>query len=87
MEKPNCFSWNTIIRTFAKDSVNDHSHDALFFFSQMVADGFVGPNKFTFLFVLKACAKMGNLEYEVQNQKKQSVCRHHAEQGSAFKFH
>ncbi|KAM1234324.1 hypothetical protein ACFX13_003997 [Malus domestica] len=62
MEKPNCFSWNTIIRTFAKDSVNDHSHDALFFFSQMVADGFVGPNKFTFLFVLKACAKMGNLE-------------------------
>ncbi|KAM1349898.1 hypothetical protein PS2_003902 [Malus domestica] len=59
MEKPNCFSRNTIIRTLAEDSVNDHSHDALFFFSQMVADGSVGPNKFTFPFVLKACAKNG----------------------------
>ncbi|KAM1458415.1 hypothetical protein ACFX13_036323 [Malus domestica] len=62
MEKPNYFSWNTIIRALAESSVNDHSLDALFFFSQMVADGSVGPNKFTFPSVLKACAKMGNLE-------------------------
>ncbi|XP_009371170.2 pentatricopeptide repeat-containing protein At5g48910 [Pyrus x bretschneideri] len=62
MEKPNYFSWNTIIRALAESSVNDHSLDALFFFSQMVADGSVEPNKFTFPSVLKACAKMGNLE-------------------------
>lgn len=66
MRGPNCFSWNTIIRALAESSVDDDDDDqpleALALFRQMLCDGLVEPNRFTFPSVLKACAKMGNAE-------------------------
>lgn len=57
IREPNCFSYNTIIRAFSEGKDDDDSLNALFVFYQMVCDGFVLPNKFTFPSVLKACAK------------------------------
>ncbi|KAF3436022.1 hypothetical protein FNV43_RR23114 [Rhamnella rubrinervis] len=64
MKEPNCFSWNTIIRALAESAVDDDHQplEALVLFRQMVCDGFVEPNQFTFPSVLKACAVMGNAE-------------------------
>ncbi|KAL5562062.1 hypothetical protein UlMin_031809 [Ulmus minor] len=58
--EPNCFSWNTIIRAFAESPFDEGSNDALLLFRRMV--GVVEPNQFTFPSVLKACARIGNLE-------------------------
>ncbi|XP_015892260.3 pentatricopeptide repeat-containing protein At5g48910 [Ziziphus jujuba] len=64
MREPNCFSWNTIIRALAESDVDDDQpmEEALLLFCQMVSNGFVEPNRFTFPSVLKACAKIGNVE-------------------------
>ncbi|KAG6750305.1 hypothetical protein POTOM_047409 [Populus tomentosa] len=63
---PNCFSWNTIIRALADSDDNDLFHvnslEALLYFSHMLTDGLVEPNKFTFPCVLKACAKLARIE-------------------------
>lgn len=64
MREPNCFSWNTIIRALTESDDNNESDDpleALFLFTEMVSDGTVFPNRFTFPSVLKACAKTGKL--------------------------
>ncbi|KAJ0052748.1 hypothetical protein Pint_01595 [Pistacia integerrima] len=60
MREPNCFSYNTLIRAFS-ESNDDEALHALLLFYQMICDGFVLPNKYTFPSVLKACAKMGRL--------------------------
>ncbi|KAJ4826724.1 Pentatricopeptide repeat-containing protein [Turnera subulata] len=77
MRQPNCFSWNTILRAFVDaedddDGINNtnrgnsrsssSSEEALLLFCQMCGDGSVGPNRFTFPSVLKACAKLGRVE-------------------------
>ncbi|KAJ6674372.1 PENTATRICOPEPTIDE REPEAT-CONTAINING PROTEIN [Salix viminalis] len=63
---PNCFSWNTIIRALADSDDDDPFHvnplEALLYFSHMLTDGLVEPNKFTFPCVLKACAKLARIE-------------------------
>ncbi|XP_011007293.1 PREDICTED: pentatricopeptide repeat-containing protein At5g48910 isoform X2 [Populus euphratica] len=63
---PNCFSWNTIIRALADSDDDDLFHvnslEALLYFSHMLTDGLVEPNKFTFPCVLKACAKLARIE-------------------------
>ncbi|KAJ0111241.1 hypothetical protein Patl1_01632 [Pistacia atlantica] len=60
MREPNCFSYNTLIRAFS-ESNDDEALHALLLFYQMICDGFVLPNKYTFPSVLKACAKLGKL--------------------------
>ncbi|KAL8097536.1 hypothetical protein AgCh_030601 [Apium graveolens] len=59
MPQPNCFSWNTIIRAFVEVGDNGYSVQALNMFCVMLECEFVGPNKFTFPSVLKACANVG----------------------------
>ncbi|CAK7349449.1 unnamed protein product [Dovyalis caffra] len=62
---PNRFSWNTIIRALADsddDSFHVNSLEALLYFSDMLTDGLVDPNKFTFPCVLKACAKLARIQ-------------------------
>lgn len=58
----NCFSWNTIIRALAESDDNDGPLDAFLLFCQMVSDGMVEPNRFTFPSVLKACSRVARLE-------------------------
>ncbi|CAJ2674984.1 unnamed protein product [Trifolium pratense] len=52
------FLFNTLIRAFSQ--TNDSKSKALVFYKTMLCYG-VLPNKFTFPFVLKACAGIGNL--------------------------
>lgn len=52
------FLFNTIIRAYAQTSHTKHK--ALYFYSVMLKCG-VLPNKFTYPFVLKACAGVGDL--------------------------
>ncbi|GLT51652.1 hypothetical protein SLA2020_250470 [Shorea laevis] len=61
MREPNCFSWNTIIRSLA-ESDGDEPMEALLLFCEMLCDGGVIPNRFTFPSVLKACARTCSLE-------------------------
>ncbi|EOY17244.1 Pentatricopeptide repeat (PPR) superfamily protein [Theobroma cacao] len=64
MGEPNCFSWNTIIRALTESDESNETNEpleALFLFTEMVADGNVLPNRFTFPSVLKACARTGKL--------------------------
>ncbi|KAE8676258.1 Pentatricopeptide repeat-containing protein [Hibiscus syriacus] len=59
MSEPNCFSWNIIIRALTESDENDETNEpleALLLFTEMLSDGTVLPNKFTFPSVLKACA-------------------------------
>ncbi|KAK1359305.1 pentatricopeptide repeat-containing protein [Heracleum sosnowskyi] len=62
MPQPNCFSWNTIIRASVEVGDNGYSLQALNMFCVMLESEFVGPNKFTFPSVLKACANVGFVE-------------------------
>ncbi|XP_010524700.1 PREDICTED: pentatricopeptide repeat-containing protein At5g48910 [Tarenaya hassleriana] len=60
MRQPNCFSWNTMIRGFS-ESDEDEAVTAITLFCEMIGHVFVGPNRFTFPSVLKACAKTGKI--------------------------
>ncbi|XP_057494498.1 pentatricopeptide repeat-containing protein At5g48910 [Actinidia eriantha] len=55
---PNCFSFNTLIRALS----DDDPLDALILFDEMLHCESVGPNRFTFPSVLKACARAGRVE-------------------------
>jgi len=59
MSQPNCFAWNTVIRAFSDSSSSDDACNALLLFCQMLYDGVVEPNSFTFPSVLKACSVVG----------------------------
>ncbi|XVF32250.1 hypothetical protein REPUB_Repub17cG0065300 [Reevesia pubescens] len=64
MRGPNCFSWNTIISALTEYDENNEINEpleALFLFTEMVSEGAVLPNRFTFPSVLKACARTGKL--------------------------
>jgi pentatricopeptide repeat protein len=61
MSQPNCFAWNTVIRAFS-DSSSSNANNALLIFCQMMYDGVVEPNSFTFPSVLKACSVVAGLE-------------------------
>ncbi|KAM7271648.1 hypothetical protein ACFE04_030862 [Oxalis oulophora] len=59
MGKPNCFSYNTLIRAYVDsgdDDISDSSEEGIRLFVDMLCDDFVEVNKFTFPSVLKACA-------------------------------
>jgi pentatricopeptide repeat protein len=56
--KPNVFSWNALIRGHI---VHGHCEDVLELYHQMQIAG-IQPDNFTFPFVLKACADLGNLQ-------------------------
>ncbi|XP_057964735.1 pentatricopeptide repeat-containing protein At5g48910 [Malania oleifera] len=58
MQEPNCFSYNTIIRSLSE---SEAPFESLILFSQMFRDEFVVPNRFTVPSVLKACAREGRL--------------------------
>lgn len=60
MNRPNTFSYNTIIRALSENK--DDPLEALSIFAQMLCDEFLCPNRFTFPSVLKACAKLRNLD-------------------------
>ncbi|QHN82088.1 pentatricopeptide repeat-containing protein At5g48910-like [Arachis hypogaea] len=60
MPEPDCFAWNTLIRALAE--THDRPLHALLFFCNMVSDGMVEPNRFTFPSVLKACSVLTRLE-------------------------
>ncbi|XP_019463731.1 PREDICTED: pentatricopeptide repeat-containing protein At5g48910-like [Lupinus angustifolius] len=60
MPEPNCFAWNTLIRSYSESK--DRPIDALLLFCKMVSDGIVEPNGFTFPSVLKACSVVARLE-------------------------
>ncbi|XP_058073861.1 pentatricopeptide repeat-containing protein At1g59720, chloroplastic/mitochondrial [Magnolia sinica] len=51
---PNSFIWNTLIRAYARSP--DLKLRSLVLYHRMVADGRAAPDKYTFPFVLKACA-------------------------------
>ncbi|KAH1081502.1 hypothetical protein J1N35_021263 [Gossypium stocksii] len=64
MSEPNCFSWNTVIQALTESDENDETNEpleALLLFTEMLTDGTVLPNRFTFPSVLKACARTGKL--------------------------
>ncbi|GAU28055.1 hypothetical protein TSUD_265130 [Trifolium subterraneum] len=61
MSQPNCFSWNTVIRAFSEGS-SSNAINALLIFCQLMSDGVVEPNSFTFPSVLKACSVFAGLE-------------------------
>ncbi|OWM62795.1 hypothetical protein CDL15_Pgr020089 [Punica granatum] len=61
--RPNCISWNTIIRALSESGDdNDDPVRAIALFVEMVCDESVEPNQFTFPSVLKACARSGLFE-------------------------
>ncbi|XVF87274.1 hypothetical protein PTKIN_Ptkin18bG0105900 [Pterospermum kingtungense] len=55
---PNSFSYNSLIRAYANSTT---PQNALFLFHQML-EGPVFPDKYSFTFVLKACAGFGGVE-------------------------
>jgi pentatricopeptide repeat protein len=58
--KRNVFLWNAIIRCYAR---NGPSQEALVLYNQMLSAGNgIQPDKFTYPFVLKACARLSALE-------------------------
>ncbi|CAK8570022.1 unnamed protein product [Lathyrus sativus] len=54
------FLFNTVIRAYAQTQTHDSKSKALEFYTTMLRYG-VSPNKFTFPFVLKACAGVASL--------------------------
>ncbi|XP_072955147.1 pentatricopeptide repeat-containing protein At2g02980, chloroplastic-like isoform X2 [Typha angustifolia] len=60
VEKPNLFSWNTIIRAFAAS--DEHYLSAFRLFDEMLQTG-ARPDKFTFPFLLKACRSCDELRW------------------------
>ncbi|XP_030527815.1 pentatricopeptide repeat-containing protein At5g48910 [Rhodamnia argentea] len=62
MRRPNCFSWNSIIRALAESDDDAMQLEALVLFYEMALDGDVEPNRFTFPSVLKACARLGRVK-------------------------
>ncbi|KAF5746669.1 pentatricopeptide repeat-containing protein [Tripterygium wilfordii] len=54
IENPNCFMWNTLIRAFAKSS--DCKERGILLYKKMLVQGTFLPDKYTFPFLLKACA-------------------------------
>ncbi|XP_010256994.1 PREDICTED: putative pentatricopeptide repeat-containing protein At3g08820 [Nelumbo nucifera] len=60
--EPNIFLWNTMIRGFVS---NDCLYDAIKFYGLMRREGLF-PNNFTFPFVLKACARLSDLELGIK---------------------
>lgn len=58
--EPNCFAWNTLIRSLSES--HDRALDALLLFCKMVSDGMAEPDRFTFPSVLKACSVVARLE-------------------------
>ncbi|XP_068648503.1 pentatricopeptide repeat-containing protein At1g59720, chloroplastic/mitochondrial [Aristolochia californica] len=54
IQDPNSFIFNTLIRAYACTS--NLKHHAILLYIRMLADAYVVPDKFTFPFVLKACA-------------------------------
>ncbi|KAK1271614.1 Pentatricopeptide repeat-containing protein [Acorus gramineus] len=59
MHDPNCFAWNTSIRAFSE---SDDPFEGLLLFRRMLCEGLVGPNRYTFPSVLKACARACGVE-------------------------
>ncbi|XP_022720360.1 pentatricopeptide repeat-containing protein At4g18840-like [Durio zibethinus] len=55
---PNSFSYNSLIRAYANSRT---PQNALFLFRQML-EGLVFPDKYSFTFVLKACAGFGGVQ-------------------------
>uniref|UniRef100_A0A2N9HG18 DYW domain-containing protein n=1 Tax=Fagus sylvatica TaxID=28930 RepID=A0A2N9HG18_FAGSY len=60
--QPNIYLWNTLIRGFVS---NDCFHDAIHYYALMRTQGFL-PNSFTFPFVLKACARLLDVQLGVK---------------------
>ncbi|KAK9750010.1 hypothetical protein RND81_02G166100 [Saponaria officinalis] len=58
MNSPPTFTWNLIIRAH---TINGFSRKSVVLFNLMICDG-VSPDKFTFPFVLKACAGIRSVE-------------------------
>ncbi|KAM6583668.1 hypothetical protein CsatB_010670 [Cannabis sativa] len=54
IENPNSFMWNTLIRGCARS--DNHKHHAIQLYCNMLEGGVVNPDKYTYPFVLKACA-------------------------------
>lgn len=54
IESPNSFAWNTLIKACARSKQNKER--AFEFYYRMLVDGTVIPDKYTFPFVLTACA-------------------------------
>ncbi|XP_062111733.1 pentatricopeptide repeat-containing protein At1g59720, chloroplastic/mitochondrial [Humulus lupulus] len=66
IEHPNSFMWNTLIRGCAR-SVN-HKQQAIQLYCKMLEEGIVKPDKYTYPFVLKACAYLFSLSQGEQLQ-------------------
>jgi pentatricopeptide repeat protein len=60
--QPNIYLWNKLIRGFVS---NDCFHDAIHYYALMRTQGFL-PNSFTFPFVLKACARLLDVQLGVK---------------------
>ncbi|GJY47222.1 pentatricopeptide repeat-containing protein [Tanacetum coccineum] len=56
--EPNVYSWNVLIRAYSSSEVPIES---VLMFRRMICGGGVLPNKFTFPFVIKACAEVLDL--------------------------
>ncbi|KAL5973643.1 hypothetical protein ACLOJK_030297 [Asimina triloba] len=54
VHNPNSFIWNTVIRAYARSP--DQKPHSLALYRQMLTSGSIPPDKYTFPFVLKACA-------------------------------
>ncbi|KAF4382961.1 hypothetical protein G4B88_010132, partial [Cannabis sativa] len=54
IENPNSFMWNTLIRGCARS--DNHKNQAIQLYCKMLEGGVVNPDKYTYPFVLKACA-------------------------------
>ncbi|KAJ8645076.1 hypothetical protein MRB53_006824 [Persea americana] len=54
IDNTNSFIWNTLIRAYARSP--EHKFNSLVLYRRMLIDGRILPDKFTFPFVLKACA-------------------------------
>uniref|UniRef100_A0A7C9EX76 Uncharacterized protein n=1 Tax=Opuntia streptacantha TaxID=393608 RepID=A0A7C9EX76_OPUST len=59
IDSPNSFIWNSMIRAYANSSNPENS---LVIFCQMLAEGTIIPDKYTFPFVIKACSAFGGLK-------------------------
>lgn len=59
IESPNSFMWNTLIRACARSA--ERKGQAMFLYCKMLEEGVVLPDKYTFPFVLRACAYLFNL--------------------------
>ncbi|KAK3206758.1 hypothetical protein Dsin_020804 [Dipteronia sinensis] len=65
IQNPNSYTFNTIIRAYAN---SPSPQNALPIFLHMLNNGDVFPDKYTFTFLLKACACFGGLEEGMQIQ-------------------